>query len=264
MTVPITGESQAKSGSRIPSSELSKFIRPASPAGAPPVVNSSNPLHRPVLPQVQPVATSSAVSTPDPFGRHSTRAGLTLVELLTVVAVISILIGILIPTVSTVRTSARKAKAKIILNQWAAAIETFRQEYGFYPAFSFNGDGTIDTDEESDEFIETLSSRLPDGTQTDPAPAGNTKRISFYTFSEGELNEADHLVDPFGGTLVAVLMDLNYDGIIKVEAGEDYDGWPDIGFGADIPLGFPTNGLRAGVAIYSPGPGGEGNIITTW
>ena len=197
------------------------------------------------------------------------RSGMTLVELLTVIAVISILIGILIPTVSTVRTSASKAKAKIILNQWAAAIETFRGEYGFYPAFGFNTtDQVIDSTEDTEEFVEVLSSRKPDGTQSDPPPAaGNRKRISFYTFSEGEISDADLLVDVFGGTPIAVLMDLNYDGIIKVETGDgddDYAAFPDIGFGATIPLDFPPAGLRAGVGVYSPGPGGEGNIIATW
>ncbi len=191
------------------------------------------------------------------------RAGLTLVELLTVIAVISILISILIPTVSTVRTSARRAKAKIILIQWATAIETFRQEYGFYPAFSFNTNGLIDADDKSDEFIETLSTRKPDGSRSDPPPAGNDKQIAFYTFSESEINEDDRVTDGFGGILIAILIDKNYDGIITVAATDgDYTGFPDIGYGAVAPLGWPANGLRAGVAIYSPGTGGK--PITTW
>jgi prepilin-type N-terminal cleavage/methylation domain-containing protein len=199
--------------------------------------------------------------------RVSPRSGLTLVELLTVIAVISILISILIPTVSTVRTSARRAKAKIILTQWASAIETFRQEYGYYPTFSFNSDGLIDTAEKSDEFFETLSSRKPDGTRSDPPPGGNSKKIAFYTFSESEVDESDRVADEFGSILFGVLIDKDYDGIITVaETGADYPAFPDIGFGtADPPPGWPSDGLRAGVAIYSPGPGGSlGKVITTW
>ena len=205
--------------------------------------------------------TDSPVFSPP----RNRRSGLTLVELLTVIAIISILISILIPTVSTVRTSARKAKAKIILTQWATAMEMFRQEYGFYPAFSFNSDGLLDTNAESDEFFETLSGRLPDGTTTDPAPAGNRKRISFYTFSEDDLNADDRVVDGFGSTQIAILFDKDYDGVISVAASDaDYTDFPDIGFGVAPPLKWPADGLRAGVAIYSPGPGDEGNIITTW
>lgn len=196
------------------------------------------------------------------------RAGLTLVELLTVIAVISILISILIPTVSTVRTSARRAKAKIILTQWATAIETFRQEYGFYPDFSFNTDGLIDSAAKSDEFFEALSSRKPDGTQSDPPPAGNSKQIAFYTFSESEIDESDRIADEFDAIRFGVLIDKNYDGIIKVAtgSGDDYSAFPNIGFGtSDAPPGWPADGLRAGVAIYSPGPGGSlGKVITTW
>ena len=208
---------------------------------------------------------------PDTRARNP-RSGLTLVELLTVIAIISILISILIPTVSTVRTSARKAKARIILTQWATAMEMFRQEYGFYPAFDFNSDGRLDTKAESDEFFETLSSRLPDGTRSVEPVAGNKKRIAFYTFSEGEINEDGKIVDDFGGNPIAILFDKNYDGIITVaELGADYTAFPDIGHGAKAPPTWPKDpdtgdpvGLRAGVAIYSPGPGGEGNIITTW
>lgn len=206
---------------------------------------------------------------PTPASGRSSRAGLTLVELLTVIAIISILISILIPTVSTVRTGARRAKAKVHLTQWATSIEMFRQEYGFYPAFSFNTDGLIDTAAESDEFFETLSSSKPDGTQSATAPAGNDKRIAFYTFSRSELDESDRVVDEFESDLIGMLVDKNYDGIIKVKTGtadEDYALFPDIGFGtANAPPDWPTDGLRAGVAIYSPGPGGSlDKAITTW
>jgi len=202
---------------------------------------------------------------------------MTLVELLTVIAVISILIGILIPTVSTVRTSARKAKAKILLNQWAAGIETFRQEYGFYPAFDFNTtDQLINSTEDTAEFVKALAGRNVDGSKIEDSndlASGNRKRITFYTFSEGEISEAEELVDVFKKTPIAVLMDLNYDGIIRVETGtdDDYAAFPFIDRGTDPPLRWPTDpstgkvtGLRAGVAIYSPGPGGPANIITTW
>ena len=231
------------------------------------------------MPTALPAPTATALPPgkalrPDTRVRNP-RSGLTLVELLTVIAIISILISILIPTVSTVRTSARKAKARIILTQWATAMEMFRQEYGFYPAFDISGDddNLLATPADADEFVKALSGREVDGSPIGAldTASGNKKRIRFYTFSEGEISEDGKIVDDFGGNPIAILFDKDYDGIITVESGADYTAFPDIGHGATAPPNWPKDpdtgdpaGLRAGVAIYSPGPGGAGNIITTW
>ena len=74
------------------------------------------------------------------------------------------------------------------------------------------------------------------------------------------------------GIPIAILVDKNYDGIVWIGGTTpDYADFPDIGHGAKAPPTWPKDpdtgdpaGLRAGVAIYSPGPGDEGNIITTW
>tara|TARA_B110000483_G_scaffold129169_1_gene154819 strand:- start:730 stop:957 length:228 start_codon:yes stop_codon:yes gene_type:complete len=55
----------------------------------------------------------------------------TLIKLLTVIAIVAILSAIIIPTVGGARKSANRAAAKAQFNQWAAAIELYRQEYGF-------------------------------------------------------------------------------------------------------------------------------------
>src|SRR5688572_32855944 len=72
---------------------------------------------------------------------RASRAAFTLVEMLTVIAIIGILAAILIPTTSSARTSARKAKTRGQFAQWSAAIEAFRQEYGYYPTFETTGAG---------------------------------------------------------------------------------------------------------------------------
>ena len=63
----------------------------------------------------------------------------TLIELLTVIAIIGILAAITIPTVGAVRNSAKKTKTRIQFTQWAAGIRTFKQVYGFYPRFEVTG-----------------------------------------------------------------------------------------------------------------------------
>ena len=209
--------------------------------------------------------TNHPASTP-----RNRRSGLTLVELLTVIAIISILISILIPTVSTVRTSARKAKARIILTQWVTAMEMFRQEYGFYPAFDFDSPNLIASTDDTAKFVRALSGREVDGAPiaASDTASGNKKRIRFYTFSEGEIGVSGQLVDSFDSDKIAILFDKNYDGIIRVKESEginDYSIWPAIGIEPDNkPPDWPDGGLRAGVAIYSKRPDDQRNIITTW
>src|SRR5438045_7679958 len=72
---------------------------------------------------------------------YANKRAFTLIELLAVIAIIGILAAILIPTIGSAQTAARKAKTRSQFAQWAAAIEAFRQEYGYYPTFETTGNG---------------------------------------------------------------------------------------------------------------------------
>jgi len=61
------------------------------------------------------------------------KTGFTLVELLTVLAIITMLIGLLVPAMTTVRRMAREAKQKAQLNSIGLALTAFRDDYGDYP-----------------------------------------------------------------------------------------------------------------------------------
>ncbi len=61
------------------------------------------------------------------------RPGFSLVELLTVVGIIALLIGILIPALNSARVSARKAASGQTLKAAAAGLEMFHKEFGAYP-----------------------------------------------------------------------------------------------------------------------------------
>jgi len=89
------------------------------------------------------------------------RSAFTLIELLTVVAIIGILAGILIPTVGSVRKQANIAASKSQLSNYVTAIQQFKGEYGYFPfaPAHVNGGALISSLTGTNDFIETLSGR---------------------------------------------------------------------------------------------------------
>jgi prepilin-type N-terminal cleavage/methylation domain-containing protein len=61
------------------------------------------------------------------------KTGFTLVELLTVLAIVAMLIGLLIPSLTMIRNTARRAKQKSQLTEIGLALTAFRNDYGDYP-----------------------------------------------------------------------------------------------------------------------------------
>jgi prepilin-type N-terminal cleavage/methylation domain-containing protein len=61
------------------------------------------------------------------------RTGLTLVELLVVLAIIALLVGILIPALTVVQQTARETKQKAQINHIELALVAFKNDYGDYP-----------------------------------------------------------------------------------------------------------------------------------
>lgn len=230
--------------------------------------------------------------------RPTARSGFTLVELLTVIAIIGILAAILVPTTSSARAAAKKAKTRGQFAQWAAAIEAFRQEYGYYPTFETTGAGQNKVNGNTagganlagvHRFYETLVGTRRDGTALPttmtgnplPPQAQNTRRIQFITFTESDMipvattdaslaAKRGLIRDAFDGTDIAVLVDRNLDGAIKIggNGGDSITTAPTVsppdntavrlapvttGTTPDIPT-VAQGGLRVGVAFYSLPP----------
>ena len=65
-----------------------------------------------------------------PSKKHS---AFTLIELLTVIAIIAILMGLLLPALGAAKNQAKKTAAKSDLSQLVTAVKAFYTDYGVYP-----------------------------------------------------------------------------------------------------------------------------------
>ncbi len=190
-------------------------------------------------------------------------AAFTLIELLTVIAILGILAAITIPTITGGRDAALRAKTRAQFNQWATALELYRQEYGRYPVIAVNGkvDGV--------RLLAELSGRPTNG-ESSATELGNRKGIVFYQFSADELDADGRLIDAFGNTDIGVRFDANRDGLIDSSDGGSWAavtaGGEDAEFSpADHADAATNRGVRATVVFYSAGRGRDvTDMVLSW
>lgn len=199
----------------------------------------------------------------------STKA-FTLIELLTVIAIIGILAAIIIPTVGSVKVSANKSKTKAQFSQWSTSMGLFKSEYGYYPAIGAGNKIVPAT------FFGALTGKTYNG-GTSSSLAGNTKRLSFYSASESEVTSIANgdttdgsLKDAFGNTDFVYFVDTNNDGIVGTTDN------PALSLQSVTPIEgaavtppataiSTANGIRAGVIFYSAGRGASNtDIVYSW
>ncbi|MFP4351710.1 MAG: type II secretion system protein [Puniceicoccaceae bacterium] len=157
--------------------------------------------------------------------QYRSKQAFTLIELLTVIAIIGILAGIIIPTVGAVRENAMKSKTKAMFSQWVSAMDLFRQDYGYYPSPDDLGFPGVSVD---DEFYLLLTG--------DEDSELNKKERRYFSFSEDSIAGASHdsadegdIIDAFGNNNISMAVDSDLNGIIEdeelngapTEAGQD-------------------------------------------
>jgi prepilin-type N-terminal cleavage/methylation domain-containing protein len=189
----------------------------------------------------------------------------TLIELLTVITLIGILASLLFPGIRSARLAANKAKTRVQFNQWTTAIESFRSEYGYYPAL--HGSNLVNPAGQTGDpatlhlFHDILAARRRDGsplpvyattTNNQFPEVQNRRLVSFHSFGDADFTAGGLLRDACDNTAIAVLVDRNLDGVIKV--GSDFTALPVVNGLSPGSSDFPTAGVRAGVIFYSASP----------
>lgn len=175
-----------------------------------------------------------------PSRRLSTAAAFTLVELLTVIAIIAVLMGLLFPAIGIIKEQARKVQAKNDVTNIVAAVKQYYTEYGKYPpvvdppvpggADDIVGDSVaLATVVNNNALFNTLRS-IPEGVNTNYK--FNPRRIVFFEgkgaadanspragFADKSTNPADkgNYFDPWGKQY-NIVIDSDYDNVLKIDA----------------------------------------------
>ncbi|WP_221773411.1 type II secretion system protein [Ruficoccus amylovorans] len=205
------------------------------------------------------------MKTPLPLSsRRRTSPAFTLIELLTVIAVIGILAAILIPVVGGARRSAMAAKSRYEFTQLANACQSFKADYGWWPMEG----STNPVSTEDSNIIAILS-----GNQSDYQGARKLNRRMVGYYSPGntvEYNNKDYTIDGFGNSDINILFDTSGDKVPKISASRVNGTSLKTGNPKDNPSGRETmnpglpsgDDIRASVVVFSAGDGTK--AVGTW
>ena len=195
----------------------------------------------------------------------SNRSAFTLIELLTVIAIIAILMGLLFPAIGTIKESARRTQAKNDVTNIVAAVKQYYTEYGKYPLVEAspttpNSDTVVGDPEatpvaDNSALFNTLRS-IPEGINDQYKL--NPRRIVFFEgkaatdslapragfADKQDAQKKGSFFDPWGKQYV-VVMDANYNNIINLtQCYNDF---------TDSVSGEADKGARVGVGAFSLG-----------
>lgn len=170
------------------------------------------------------------------------RSAFTLIELLTVIAIIAVLMGLLFPAIGGVKESARKAQAKNEAIGIVNAVKGYYTEYGKYPLLTGTSGGKYTSD--NDKLFNVL--RAISGLSGEQL-ALNPRKISFIEVPSAK------------GTGAAQKAGITTNGVFVDPWGNPYQIWIDDDYNNEITNPYGSNKgagvdpLNTGVIAFSFG-----------
>jgi len=162
-------------------------------------------------------------------------------EMLAVVAIVTILAGLLIPIIGNVKNQAKNAKARAEIDSLRMAMTAYYREYGSWPPTA--GTTWVDLSTMLNGNIRPYDGAAAAANSW--AGTNNPRAIRFMEFKRDSVDNSGNFVDPFG-TNYCIIFDNG--GIAIGKAG-----WTD-GTQEDSQVPNPDAGqIQASVAIYSWG-----------
>ena len=164
--------------------------------------------------------------------RIRTSRAFTLIELLTVIAIIAVLVGLLFPAIRAAMLKAEIAKAATAANHLAGAFHQYYTEYGKWP---------VSTVEPFTMNVDATMVKILQGKGTDPAVSvlpyqGNPRNIVFLEIKAADVDATGAYLDPWK-RVYNCTFDTSYDNTIQ----DPFDN---------------TKTVTAGVLVWSAGPDG--------
>lgn len=155
--------------------------------------------------------------------------GFTIVELVTVIAIITILLALLLSAVFGIQNKAKRAKSEALFGKLITSLTDYRRDYGAYPDVgnaTEAGDRVIALNDSGqwERFVEIMALSMPDGSAIDNPQSNadlrvqNAKLKRYFDLQLSELEEingGDRLVDAFGNPNIYVVVDADLDGRIR-------------------------------------------------
>jgi len=206
----------------------------------------------------------------------------TLVELLTVIAIIAILMGLLFPALQIVKNQANKVRAKTDVVNTVAAVKQYYAEYGKYPLTGAINLGNAQTNADvlfgdsnsvpngspnANNLLFDILRNYPNlGGSPRPSPDGNPRQITFFEGRNGTPTNATPLSGFMGsstggtGGVIGCFYD-PWGNQYAISIDGTYDNWVPVPY-----LDFtvtnagpttPSPGVNVGCAAWSVGKDGK-------